>query len=291
MNILTRFDISVHEDMADAVSGVFARHVSFGWEEISQQNGTQIFRLYTDNDVLLDALLADVRQIAPQVTISWEQVENEDWANAWREYFTPVQAGAFVILPPWLHPLPLAHPLRDLQPIVIDPKSAFGTGHHSSTALCLIALGRLLAGGQARAGMQVLDLGAGTGILGIGAAKCGLSGVLADIDPVSVDNSKENVCQNCVEGQLEVLTGSIDAVENRKFDLIFANILAEPLRLLAPRILAGLNPGGSLVLSGILSAQAADVAAAYEILGEPAYLEQDEWVCLVWPNVDSFSRK
>jgi ribosomal protein L11 methyltransferase len=67
--------------------------------------------------------------------------------------------------------------------------------------------------------------------------------------------------------------------------LIFANILAEPLRLLAPRILASLNPGGSLVLSGILNAQAPDVAAAYNALGKPAYLAQGEWICLVWPDL------
>ena len=276
MSGLTRLDITVSEKHADCALGLLVRHVSCGWEEQILPGGATLFRLHTDNPALLEDLLSEIRTLLPEATVSRCAVENQDWTNAWREFFTPVPAGRFVVLPPWQRAEAF-----DRQAIVIEPKSAFGTGHHATTVLCLEALSRLLDAGLPR-NLEALDLGAGSGVLGIACASQGITAVCVDTDPVAVANALENIALNNVQALMRVCAGSTEAVRGQRFGLILANILAAPLRELAPDIKNLLAPGGRLILSGILGDQAGDVAACYADLGVPVRLERGEWAALIW---------
>ena len=170
-----------------------------------------------------------------------------------------LSGNRFLVLPPWLADSN-EFPGRDK--IVIEPKSAFGTGHHATTALCLTVLSELVESGRVKAGQHFLDLGTGSGVLGIGCCKSGLTGEGYDIDMLAVENAIENRGINGIEG-FEVGLGSIDALEGRTYDLVLANILARPLIELSQRIVWACKPGACLVLSGLLEIQADSVEEAY----------------------------
>ena len=192
----------------------------------------------------------------------------------------------FVVLPPWLADTP-DFPGRT--PILIEPKSAFGTGHHATTALCLRVVSDLLEAGRLQAGQHFLDLGTGSGVLGIGCCKSGLTGEGLDIDPLAVDNALENRVLNAVAPEnFTVAEGSIGAVAGKRFDLVLANILARPLIEMAADIVRACRLGGCLVLSGLLEIQADGVAAAYRAQGlpEPRRIIDGEWAALVWDSIN-----
>ena len=173
-------------------------------------------------------------------------------------------------------------------PILIEPKSAFGTGHHATTALCLRVVSDLLEAGRLQQGQHFLDLGTGSGVLGIGCCKFGLTGEGLDIDPLAVDNAVENRALNAIAPEnFTVAEGSIDAVTGKQFDLVLANILARPLTEMAADIVRACRPGGCLVLSGLLEIQADGVTAAYKAQGlpEPRRIIDGEWAALVWDSV------
>jgi ribosomal protein L11 methyltransferase len=275
-SVLTRLDIFVPEPAYPRALGLLAAHVSFGWEEQDLPDGRTILRLYTDSETLLAGMESALEAI-PGVTFSRSAVARQDWSSAWRDYFTPVEAGNFLGLPPWL-----AEERTEKQRIIIDPKSAFGTGHHASTVLCLEALSRLFAAGFP-ARVRALDLGTGTGILGIACATLGCRAIGVDVDPVAVSNALENIALNHVQDRMSVRTGDITAIEQGEtFGIVLANILAGPLREMAGDVVRLLAPGGRLILSGILDRQADDVAGAYAALGRPARHALGEWVGLVW---------
>ncbi len=277
MDGLIRLDIIVPEDDLDRATGLMVRHVSFGWEELSLPTGETCLRVHSDNPALLEGLLQECHALLPSAVVERTPIANQDWTLAWREFFTPVAAGSFLVLPPWLADTPA----DGRQPILIEPKSAFGTGHHATTVICLQALSGLLDAGLP-AGARVLDLGTGTGVLGIACATRQLRVIGTDIDPVAVANARENIALNRVEACMQAVPGSTEAVRGQRFDLLLANILAAPLRELAPDIMALLEPGGHLVLSGILGIQADSVAACYAPLGQPQRLDEGDWAGLVW---------
>lgn len=281
MNMLIRCDILAHEDAVDALTGLLALEASFGWEEQSLPTGETRFRVHCGNREFMEALAHKARALVPGVEACLAEAPEEDWTLAWREFFTPIACGGrFLVLPPWLRD---AAELRDRVPIVIEPGSAFGTGHHATTALCLAALSDLLDAGRIRAGMDFLDLGTGSGILGLGCCLSGLSGTGVDIDPLAVENARGNRALNKADG-FELLCGGVEAVGGRSFDLVLANILARPLREMAPELARLVRPGGCMVLSGLLEMQADDVEAAYRNEGLPAArrVAEGEWTALVW---------
>lgn len=281
MQTLIRYDILAQEDQVDILTGLLALHVPFGWEEESLPTGETRFRVICANREFMDVLRGTVAAAVPGVEASWEDVPEEDWTLAWREYFTPIACGGrFLVLPPWLRQ---TTDLQGRMPIIIEPKSAFGTGHHATTALCLSVLSDLLDAGRVTAGMEFLDLGTGSGILGIGCCLAGLSGTGTDIDMLAVENATENRALNGVTG-FSILHGSVETVKGQTFDLVLANILAQPLRDMAPELRRCLRPGGCMVLSGLLDVQADAVEAAYTAQGLPAArrVAQGEWVALVW---------
>ena len=276
---LVRLDILAGEDQYDTVTGLLVRNISYGWEEESLPTGETRFRVHCDNAIVQENLLSALKSWLPGITVEQTNVPRQDWTVAWREFFTPVRAGQFIVLPPWLV---VSTPLEDYDPIIIEPKSAFGTGHHNTTVLCLEAITELHVSGRIHYGQRFFDVGTGSGILGIACCQCGLSGIGADIDPVAIDNAQENIVINNVSNQFRVLPGSAEAGGGEQFDLVIANILAGPLRELAPELMARLAPGGCLVLSGLLDVQADAVEAAYAKLGRARRAHSGDWVALIW---------
>ena len=213
--------------------------------------------------------------------IAVDRVTEEDWLAAVRTPVAPVLVGRFAVhgeaaaaaLPP------------DLVPIRIEAGLAFGTGEHATTSGCLEAI-ELLA--RRRRFHRVLDLGCGSGVLAIAAAKCWPCRVVAaDIDPVAVRVAGENVLVNGVADRVRCVTS--DGLAHWRirrsgpFDLIFANILADPVCALAAPIARALAPGGRVVLSGFLDRQAEQVARTYVCHGmrQRRRIEKHPWVALI----------
>ena len=259
---LIRLDIVVDEEQYDTVAGLLVRNISYGWEEDSLPTGETRFRVHCDNAIVQENLLSALRAWLPGLDVEQSSVPRQ-----------------FIVLPPWLLE---STPPEGRKPIVIEPKSAFGTGHHNTTVLCLEAITELLASGRLKAGQRFFDVGTGSGILGIACCLNGLTGLGSDIDPVAVDNALENVAINKVADGFRIVPGSAEAGEGERFDLVVANILAGPLRELAPALMARMKPGACLVLSGLLDVQADAVEAAYAELGKARRVQSGDWVALVW---------
>jgi ribosomal protein L11 methyltransferase len=190
-----------------------------------------------------------------------EQLDDIDWLRRNQESFPPMRIGRYFVHGSHIQGAPPAGSV----PLRIDAATAFGTGEHATTHGCLLALDRLAKRGRRR---RILDMGTGTGILAIAAAKTWRVPVLAaDIDAHSVAVAQENVGLNGVAGLVRCLRsdGYADAEIGRrgKYDLIFANILARPLTRMAPDLARHLAPGGVAILSGLLGWQEPLVMAAH----------------------------
>lgn len=286
MKTIHRLEIVVAESDYDCATGLLALEVPFGWEEQSLPTGETRFRVHCEQKDFLERLQQLLKQTVPAAESALSELEETDWLAAWRQFFTPVCCGNhFVVLPPWLAD---TQDFPGRTPILIEPKSAFGTGHHATTALCLRVVSDLLEAGRLQQGQHFLDLGTGSGVLGIGCCKFGLTGEGLDIDPLAVDNAVENRALNAIAPEnFTVAEGSIDAVAGKQFDLVLANILARPLTEMAADIVRACRPDGCLVLSGLLEIQADGVTAAYKAQGlpEPRRIIDGEWAALVWDSV------
>jgi ribosomal protein L11 methyltransferase len=182
------------------------------------------------------------------------EVPDEDWGETWKKGLGPLRVGRAWVRPSWI----AAPPPEGLVEIVLDPGMAFGTGTHPTTALCLEALSELL---EAQPGADVLDVGTGSGLLAIAAAKLGAGRVAAnDVDPVALRVAAENAALNGVS--IELTAAPAGAVAGT-FDVVVANILANTLVELAHGIAARLSRDGVLLLAGILAPQEDEVRAAY----------------------------
>jgi ribosomal protein L11 methyltransferase len=208
----------------------------------------------------IEEALWHLGQIAPLPAPSFRLIEETDWDAAWRAHYRPLPVGErLLIQPAWL-----AVEDTERLPIVLDPGMAFGTGTHPSTQLTLEALERLC-----RRGMRVVDLGCGSGILSIAAARLGAASILAmDIDSLSVRVTRQNCQRNGVGAQVQAVEGSLADLLARQAngeaapDLLLANILAPVLTAMLQQGLAeALAPGGRMVLAGILDHQAEALAA------------------------------
>jgi len=224
------------------------------------------------NSVRLALRMAPL-QTAPR----WRRVrrlKESDWRESWKKHFGVQRIGrALVVKPSWTQYRPKAGEIV----IEIDPGMAFGTGQHPTTAMCLRALEELV-----RPGVRVLDLGCGSGILAIAAAKLGATRVLAlDIDSSAVRAARENVAANGVAPTVEVREGTLDGDEF--FDLIVANISGLTLERLAPTLARSLRPGGMLISTGFLEEAVAGVSGGYERAGLTVerLVEDGDWRALI----------
>ena len=193
----------------------------------------------------------------------------QDWVRTTQAQFTPIRIDdGLWIVPSWHAP-----PRSDAIVLRLDPGVAFGTGSHPTTALCLQWLRATLRGGE-----RVLDYGCGSGILAIGAALLGAADVVGtDIDPQAVVSSRDNAARNGVAGRF----AAPDGLPAQRYEVVVANILANPLILLAPVLARAAAPGGRIALSGVLAAQADGVIAAYAPWFNIArWREAEGWVLL-----------
>ncbi len=205
----------------------------------------------------VDTYLAGLRALGLTVgaAATLAAVADADWAAAWREHFRPVAVGrTLLVTPPWETPA-----ASDRVVLAIEPGRAFGTGHHGTTAGCLELLESLVA---AERPARALDLGTGSGILAIAAARLGVAEVLAcDTDPDAIAATEGNAARNGVAGRVRAVVADVATLTTAPAPLVLANLLAAAHRALAPRYRELVGGGGALVLGGLLDAEADDVTA------------------------------
>lgn len=213
-----------------------------------------------------------------EVTVTW--VQDEEWATAWKKHFKPVRIGRIVVKPTWEE--------LETQPddviIEIDPGMAFGTGYHPTTQLCLQALQERVSGGE-----TVLDVGTGSGVLAIAAAKLGAARVVGlDVDTVAVEVAQENVRQAGLEEILRIERADSPIFFKDQADLLVANILAQVLIDMGGELREKLKPSGLLITSGIIVERSDDVKTAFEALGLVTTEEKrdGDWVALISRRAD-----
>jgi len=238
------------------------------------------------DEALMRELVANAAGADVAGRIAFDTIAPKDWVKASLEDLVPVPAGRFVVH--GAHDR--ARVPQNKLGIEIEAALAFGTGHHGTTRGCLLLLDRVL---KSRLPQRVLDLGTGTGVLAIAAAKALQQGVLAsDIDAPSVGVARENARLNGVGPRVQVIraTGfsAPDFARHGPFDLVLANILANPLRQLSGPMSLHLAPGAQVILSGLLTPQARGVIAAYRArsLVPLAHLKIEGWSSLLLRALD-----
>jgi ribosomal protein L11 methyltransferase len=289
--------VVVAEEYAEAVADAFARYAPGGValtyllvqpdpDGEGRPGGPVEVRAYLRHDAGLEERRARLTealwhlgQIAEIPEPVFQPVVDEDWSRSWRKRYRPLRLGKRIhILPSWYR----AKTRRGDIVLRLDPGMAFGTGTHPTTQLCLEALEDLVI-----PGMRVIDLGCGSGILAVAAAKLGAARVLGtDIDKEAIRVADENVRRNRMTARVTLAEGSLADLlaAGETADLVAANILAIVLRKMLGENLAGLlAPGGRIILSGILQEQSADVERALIEAGLrlDEKRRREDWVALV----------
>jgi len=265
---------AISVNVEDADEGTAAEQPIFGepgaaaglWQQCSLN---ALFAVDADVDAAMTAAAANVAIAPPpyQSTL----LADVDWVAQNREQFQPISISPRVWIVPTWHTAPDAGAVN----IVLDPGAAFGTGSHPTTRLCLQWLEQTLATEPAA---TVIDYGCGSGILAIAAMKFGARAAIGvDIDPAAVETARFNAEQNAVAADFRDSQSAFDEVA----DVVIANILANPLRVLAPLLAAHTRGGGRLALAGILDDQAAEIIAIYRPWFDLAVWRSEEgWSCL-----------
>lgn len=209
------------------------------------------------------------------VAIEFKKLRAEEWESSWKQYYVPVPVDDWMIMPAWYADSPVP---RD-RTIWLDPGMAFGTGTHPTTRMCLARVGA-----ASHAGSRVMDLGSGSGVLAIAAAKAGAEYVVAvEPDPVAVAVLLDNLERNQVTRQVTVVAGTlVDVATTAPFDLIVANLITEIIVAEWPRLLRYVTPESRIILSGIVEERLAEVMEVFREYGGTVLGEnhQDGWVVL-----------
>lgn len=230
---------------------------------------TKVIGLFDAEEDTL-AILQQLQHLMPDVASDSyviEQLEDKDWVRAWMDQFEPMQFGERLwIVPSWSEP-----PQPEAVNLMLDPGMAFGTGTHPTTSLCLTWLDQ-----HAPADLAVIDYGCGSGILALAAEKLGAASVVGtDIDPQAITASQQNAERN----EASIPFHLVKDFDSEPVDLLLANILAGPLKELAPEFKRLLKPNGQLILSGLLAVQANELITFYQNLGFELQAQNtlDEW--------------
>lgn len=261
--------------------------------DIPEDDGTAYLTFYLDEDVDTAKILGEVRQELEEMrnyvdvgecTIEESETEDVDWVNNWKKYFHQFYIDDILVIPSWED---VKTEDSDKMVIHIDPGTAFGTGMHETTQLCIRALRK-----YTKKDALVLDVGCGSGILGMLALKFGAGhSIGTDLDPCAIDATHENMEVNGIgKDQYEVMIGNIiddkavqDQVGYEKYDIVAANILADVLVPLTPVIVHQMKPGAVYITSGIIDDKEEVVVEAVKAAGLTV-LEvnhQGEWVSVV----------
>ena len=252
------------EFIADFIANIAGDGVELGKGEI-------IVRSESDLTFVKDALVSLANNLDNPIEMKYnlEEKENVDWIKTYQDSIQPIEAGKFYIFPSWYEPK------EDLINIKIDPALAFGSGHHATTFSCLKAISTYVD-----AGKSIIDVGCGSGILGLACKKLGANVELCDTDPLSVESCKENFALN-EEAYDKLWEGSIDKAEGT-YDVVIANIIADVLRFIAKDLKSACKEDGLLILSGILDKKEDLVVESFKELTLVKRTLKDEWVTLVY---------
>ena len=241
------------------------------------------------HDLLADiraqlVLLASENGSAAYGTLAMEMVNvaDEDWSENWKKYYKPFRVGKRLVVKPSWEPF---KPQPEDIVVELDPGMAFGTGTHETTFMCLELLQKHL-----QPDARVMDVGTGSGILAIAAAKLGAQSVLAvDIDPDAVKVANENIHHNGVQAAVRAVQGDLVKGETMPCDLAVANIVADAICMLCQPLTRHLRQGGLLICSGIIREREADVLAAVTAAGYAMVerLTKGEWVALCLRNEEN----
>ena len=237
-----------------------------------------LVRAYLPSSELGAVLIADLRAAMdgyPSVQLTAKPLYEQDWAVSWREFFGVVETGGrIVVVPTWIE-----HEVKPGQiEVKLDPGQAFGTGHHETTRLYLAALD-----GLARPGITMLDVGTGSGVLSIAAAKLAVPRIVAiDIDPIAAEIARRNCDANGIGGEVEISAGTLTAEHAGRYELVVSNISTPANTALASAFGKIVKPAGDLVLSGILTQDAESVIGAMEAQGftRVSIAEERDWCCI-----------
>ena len=269
-------------DMHDAAVGTMREQPLFGepGEPIEQiWFDTEVSALFAE-DADIPAIMQAVTQIAqlpsqPDYRLAY--IEEQDWVRLTQSQFNPIQISSRLWIVPTWHQPPDASAIN----LILDPGLAFGTGSHPTTKLCLSWLDENLKKGD-----TVLDYGCGSGILAIAALKLNASHVLGiDIDPRAVTASRENADRNRCDPS-KIKFSAENSESTTQFDVVVANILANPLMMLAPILIFATQRGGHIVLSGILKEQAQEVMDIYQQWFNMQIAREEEgWVLLTGTKI------
>lgn len=289
---ITCFSVEDPKDLAELLDSKTVP-IDYVEDSLIRDDGDVIVRVYLAQNeqgrIQLEGITAGLAKIkasegdwAGSLETSLAVTDEKDWENNWKQYFHPLPIGEkFLVVPSWEKAESGGRTVLE-----IDPASSFGTGRHETTALCLESLEKLC-----KTGDEVLDMGCGSGILGIGAALIGAKHVDAiDIDMVAARIAEENTVKNGLEkGKMEVRCGNVldsaelwDEYASKRYDLILANIVADVISDMLPLFKTCLKDSGTLVCSGIISPRKEFVLDALERNGFKVeqIKEKNEWLAI-----------
>jgi ribosomal protein L11 methyltransferase len=281
-------ELWIPRGLGEAVSNFLIEQEATGIEEFDGDSRWERLRTYFPQDGrekrflhTLHRYLKSLKKIAPEIfhpKIKTASIPEQDWSENWKRFFKPVRVTSRVwVKPPWSK----VRLKRGQMDIDILPGMAFGTGTHATTLLCIQALGERVK----KKGFSVLDVGTGSGILSIVAAKLGAKEVWGiDIDGVAVKSARENVEKNHVSDIVKIRKGRIGDFQKR-FDVVVANIDFKSLKRMRRPLLNHLKDQGFLILSGILEGEKKILCERYFETGVLRWIkdaQKDEWVCLTF---------
>jgi ribosomal protein L11 methyltransferase len=261
----------------------------------ADEQGPDAVTLFFNSTARRDDAAAAVKDALPNATVSTREVDDEDWARRSQENLTPITVGAITVTPPWFltsssvphSPTSTLHsPTSTLDSpssnppivIVITPSMGFGTGHHGTTRLCLEALQRVPV-----AGKRVLDVGTGSGVLAIAAARLGASEVLGiDVDPDAISAARENLEVNPDASAVRLDVVDVRATDLPKSDIVLANLTGAVLVQTAPLLTTAVAAGGVLIVSGLQIHERDEVRAAFPAAAIAWAGEEADWAALVF---------
>ena len=259
-----KLDDSFVDIIADYILNIYDEGVELG-------EGQIIVRSESDLTFVKDALVSLSESLESPIIMTYalEEKENVDWIKTYQDSVQPIEAGKFYIFPSWYEPQ------DKFINIKIDPALAFGSGHHATTFSCLEAISTYIKPED-----KVIDVGCGSGILGLACKKLGATVALCDTDPLSVESCKENFTLN-IETFDALWEGSIDKTKET-YNVVIANIIADVLRFINKDLKAAVTEDGYLILSGILDKKEDLVKASFKDLKLEQRTLKDEWLTLVY---------
>ncbi len=254
------------EFIADFVANIAGDGIEIGKNSIIVRSENSLSDVEDNINSLLGTLGGNIK-----ISYKMEIKENKDWIATYQNSIEPIEAGRFYIYPSWYEAK------EGKINIKIDPALAFGSGHHATTFSCLEAIGSYV-----NSNSRVLDVGCGSGILGLASAKLGAEVDLCDTDPISVDSCEKNFALNDAEYE-ELWEGSANQSKGQ-YDVVIANIIADVLKFIVHDLKRATKKDGILILSGILDKKESQVTEVYSNLELLERKQKDEWVTLLYKN-------